>query len=218
MVIKFCEVLHMDNFNTIFRKTAFGGFNREDVINYIEKTRNDFYDYKIQSQKTINDLTEKIKDLEEQLKNTAATDVNQSKNEVIDFSSSVTEINKAADHLRETADKICDDIGGFIDRVLNSDFIITDEDEEFDPEFIMNQAFSVIEEENAEEIKAAPEVSAEEDTVSDETNNDAFDSIFSHIITEATKLSADIKESVSESETTSDSILDAVLSSAKFSI
>lgn len=42
--------LKMEEFNRLFRKAAFGGFNKEDVINYIEKTKNDFFEYKQQSE------------------------------------------------------------------------------------------------------------------------------------------------------------------------
>ena len=57
----------MDSATKLFKTSALG-FNRSDVINYIEKTRNDFYDYKIQTQRTIDDLNDKIKELEEALK------------------------------------------------------------------------------------------------------------------------------------------------------
>lgn len=48
----------------LFKKATFGGFDREDVMNYISKITDEFQEYKIQTIKTIDMLKEKIAELE----------------------------------------------------------------------------------------------------------------------------------------------------------
>lgn len=112
----------MENFSNVFRKTPFGGFNREDVVNYIEKIKNDFFEYKNNAQKTIDELTDKIRELEKKVQESINERTDNSEKECaqIDVSSSVNKINEAACHLQQTAEKICDDIGVFLDKVLQS--------------------------------------------------------------------------------------------------
>ena len=54
----------MDNEFGTLRKKAFGGFNPKDVVNCIEKTRNELYEYKTSAEKNIEELKEKIEKLE----------------------------------------------------------------------------------------------------------------------------------------------------------
>ena len=186
----------MDNVTKLFKTSAFG-FNRSDVINYIEKTRNDFYDYKVQTERTISDLNEKIKELEEAL---AAKDNTASDDKIsdsIDFSSSVSQINDAAYHLRETADKICDDIGDFLDKILSSD-----------KEFVSSVDTEVSKEEK---------IISETNNCTDENDSDGFMSQFSQIINNAfvEKEASDTTETNNKSA--SSSILDGLLGSSVFS-
>lgn len=110
----------MDNINNLFRKATFGGFNREDVINYIERIKNEHFDYKNKAERNIEELKEKIAELEAALSVALNAAQKEEKTVEIDISSSVDEINKATDRLKETADKVCDDIGEFLDKVLTS--------------------------------------------------------------------------------------------------
>ena len=48
----------------VFRKTSFGGFNRKDVIDYIESIKNEYADYKSKAEKTIAELQARIEELE----------------------------------------------------------------------------------------------------------------------------------------------------------
>ena len=61
---------------TSFRKAAFGGFNRRDVISYIEKMRNESFEYKKQVEETVKSLNEKIRELNRDYREKdSATDV-----------------------------------------------------------------------------------------------------------------------------------------------
>ncbi len=48
----------------VFRKTSFGGFNRKDVIDYIESIKNEYADYKSKAEKEISELRARIEELE----------------------------------------------------------------------------------------------------------------------------------------------------------
>ena len=52
-----------------FRKAKFGGFNRKDVIDYIEKIQNEFFSYKKETDETVSRLREKISELEKLAEN-----------------------------------------------------------------------------------------------------------------------------------------------------
>lgn len=202
----------MDNVTKLFKTSAFG-FNRSDVINYIEKTRNDFYDYRIQSERTISDLNEKIKELEEALasKNSLLADSQPSDN--IDFSSSVSQINEAADHLRETADKICDDIGDFLDKILSTDKeIITNEN-------LINEISTECSEvkESIDENNRLTD-SFEENSDTSQNEADGFMSQFSQIINNAFAEKREAEASECNDKKDSDSILDGLLGSSVFSL
>ena len=189
----------MDSATKLFKTSALG-FNRSDVINYIEKTRNDFYDYKIQTQRTIDDLNDKIKELEEALKSKENYIYESKPSDNVDFSSSVSQINEAADHLRETADKICVDIGDFLDKILTADRDIFTEE-------------AIIEEESNDETivtEDAAEPEFEIDTM-------GFLSQFSQIINNAF-IEKEPEELIVEAPAKdSSSILDGLLGSSVFS-
>ena len=203
----------MESVTKLFKTSAFG-FNRSDVINYIEKTRNDFYDYKMQTQRTIDDLNEKIKELEEALisKNADASEVKST--ESIDFSSSVSQINEAADHLRETADKICDDIGDFLDKFLTADRDAFTEDiffsEDFDAESILNQDVS------DEDFLTEDEIADAIMKFDCETEDNI--SLFSQIIDNAVIPKNETVKSETVAENTKPSILDGLLGSSLYSV
>ena len=233
----------MDSFNNLFRKAAFGGFNREDDINYIEKIKNEFFDYKKEAQNTINELNETVKELKKELesKNQAEVCVKEETAE-IDFSASVTEMNKAADRLRETADKVCDDIGDFLDRVLKTDKV-SDENVEENASLFESFIFEESESAKADDtpiIEFAPDekAAAEETTVEKaaveakageempsisfevQKNTSDFSSLFSQIIDEATKIKDEAKraEVIKDKADAFDSILDELLGSSSFSV
>lgn len=201
----------MDNITKLFRTSAFG-FNRSDVINYIEKTRNDFYDYKIQTERTISELNEKIKELQSALE---AKDDSSDENKAadsLDLSNSVFQINEAADHLRETADKICDDIGVFLDRMLSSekDIVTTD--------YITSE--SVNDKTTDYEGTTEADLSCDTDNdVSNDENEEGFMYQFSQIINSTFIEKAVVSEESTKKENKTEvgSILDGLLGSSVFS-
>lgn len=48
-------------------KSSFAGFKREDVIHYIEKISNDFFDYRKESEATVKELQQRIEMLENRI-------------------------------------------------------------------------------------------------------------------------------------------------------
>ena len=102
----------MEEPTRLFRKAAFGGFNRDDVINYIESMKREFFDYKTKVEQTVQELNEKLAQLESAEAPAAAAEVQ---------SDPVLNINEATDHLRQVADELCTNLNRFIDRFsLNS--------------------------------------------------------------------------------------------------
>ena len=88
----------MDQMNRMFRKATFGGFNKEDVMQYIENMKNEFFDYKAQVEETIRALNEKLalaepNDPEAQPLAEQPTDT-------------ATSINEATAHLKQVADEL----------------------------------------------------------------------------------------------------------------
>lgn len=101
-----------------FRKATFGGFNRKDVINYIEKMRNESHEYKKQVEETVKNLNEKIRELEN-----AARLMESTESEELPEASADTEgenlgdIGQATKHLKTVADELCRSLGDFIDKL-----------------------------------------------------------------------------------------------------
>ena len=127
----------MDNSNRLFRKAVIGGFNKDDVIDYIESMKNEFFEYRKQVEATIGELNQKIKELEEAgsvIRDPDAPSApvhipdelepfeNDFKNNV---SFSVDEINAATDHLKQTADKLCENLTEFMDKINSSYIAVT---------------------------------------------------------------------------------------------
>lgn len=115
----------MDNSINKFRKATFGGFNRKDVIDYIEKIQNEFYDYKKETEKTVVRLNEKISQLE------ALSSVVEPKEDVApeccdepvnssDESDSASEINMATAKLRNVTDELCRSLNDFMDKLTEN--------------------------------------------------------------------------------------------------
>ena len=128
------------------RKSTFGGFNKQDVIAYIEKVKNDAFEEKNRLQKQVKDLTDKIAELEAQVsvfddekdklvKRIGELSVNsEGKNETVE------EINEATNHLKNVADELCQSLRDFMQRISENCCSVVIEDgaceteEEFDGE------------------------------------------------------------------------------------
>lgn len=127
----------MDHSNRLFRKAVFGGFNKDDVIDYIESMKNEFFEYKKQVEETINELHQKINELEQIASRAAVAasssvsgqepqkgeDTKTDKPDNVGFS--VTAINEATDHLKATADRLCENLTEFMDRISTSCISVT---------------------------------------------------------------------------------------------
>lgn len=102
------------NFN--FRKAKIGGFNKKDVISYIEKMRNDFFDYKTAVESTIDTLNAKINELEA-LMNEQTVAEEESVNVQPEPSAPVdplANINEATSQLKMVAEELCRNLSDFM--------------------------------------------------------------------------------------------------------
>lgn len=100
-----------------FRKATFG-FNRRDVIAYIEKMRNESYEYKKQVEETVKSLNEKIRELE----NAARLMEQSAPCEKADEPQEAAgqgcgDIGQATMHLKTVADELCRSLGDFMDKL-----------------------------------------------------------------------------------------------------
>ena len=142
-------VYKMDNEFGTLRKKAFGGFNPKDVVDCIEKTRNELHEYKTSAQKTIEELKEKVEKLESE--KTALEKVNadlaKANAELIEGakvadnsvettgdSLTVIEINAATNELKKVADDLCNSLRDFMDRIAQNSISVVVENSESEPE------------------------------------------------------------------------------------
>ena len=103
-----------------FRKAKVGGFNKKDVISYIEKMRNDFFDYKKAVETTIDQLNAKVRELEavcegqkEQIKEVIVEVPVAVENNTDPLSN----INEATSQLRLVADELCRNLTDFMSKI-----------------------------------------------------------------------------------------------------
>lgn len=99
----------MDHMNRMFRKATFGGFNKEDVMQYIENMKNEFFDYKAQVEETIRTLNEKLA-----LAEPNAPAAQPAAEQPAD---TATSINEATAHLKQVADELCDKMNRLLGRI-----------------------------------------------------------------------------------------------------
>lgn len=138
----------------LFRKNVFGGFNRDDVIDYIENMKNDFFEYRAQVELTVKELNEKILKLESDLRTAdiKLSEANKKAEEAIENSmmskraaksaeeqlekekaalaeksenDPLCEINLATDRLKKVADEICDNLSTFIEKISENSIAVT---------------------------------------------------------------------------------------------
>ncbi len=113
-----------------FRKAPFGGFNRRDVINYIEKMRNESFEYKKQVDETVRQLNEKIRELENAASMLESPAVSESDTVCQEPSAeSFGDIGVATEHLRTVADELCRSLGDFMDKLSERGLFEKAEDE-----------------------------------------------------------------------------------------
>ncbi len=143
----------MENNYNRFRRAAIGGFNRQDVIEYIEKMKNEFFDYKKEVEQTVSQLNEKISQLE-QLCETKEADFVQEiapdeENGTESGNDAVNDINAATFKLRMVADELCKSLSDFMQRVSENAVSVVIEretDEEKTEEYIEETEEEICEE------------------------------------------------------------------------
>lgn len=112
-----------------FRKASFGGFNRKDVINYIEKMTNEFYEYRKQVEETITSLNGKIRELESAASITEKSGVAEVYG--VNYQASreyFGDIGQATKHLKVVSDELCKSLGDFMEK-LNQKGLFDKEEE-----------------------------------------------------------------------------------------
>ncbi len=76
----------------LFRKNVFGGFNKDDVIDYIENMKNEFFEYRSQVEQTVKELNKKVASLESDVRtaNQKLAEANRKAAEAIENSEAAT--------------------------------------------------------------------------------------------------------------------------------
>lgn len=116
----------MEKTNRLFRKSRFGGFNKDDVIDYIEKMKNDFFEYKSDVEKTLSLLRKRVDELEKENEKLLADLANNRETEkAFDEAYPIDGIHEATDHLKMVADEICDNLIEFLDKLNDSAFTVS---------------------------------------------------------------------------------------------
>lgn len=151
----------MENNYNRFRRAAIGGFNRQDVIEYIEKMKNEFFDYKKEVEQTVSQLNEKISELEQLCETREAECAEEitvpEENGEDGGNDAVSDINEATLRLRMVADELCKSLSDFMERVSENavSVVIERRDEaEQEPDFEeeTQEAEEIICEEPQEEV------------------------------------------------------------------
>ncbi len=212
------------------RKSTFGGFNRQDVIAYIEKVKNEAYEEKNRLQKQVKELTDKIVELEAQV-SSFDTEKDKLVKRIGELSVSsegknetVEEINEATTHLKNVADELCQSLRDFMQRISENccSVVIEDGDceaeEEFDGEKFIAELeaeiyakLGVEEADKTEEEGYAEEESAQESDA--EEKNDKVSSILSSV---SAFSSAEEHTAEKEKEDKKDNTVSDILGSLSF--
>lgn len=98
----------MEEKTRLFRKTAFGGFHRDDVMRYIEEKKREFSDYKAEVEATIRTLEDKLQALESDRVEATAEVKAPDRNE--------TDLSETAERLKAVADALTGSLNRLIDR------------------------------------------------------------------------------------------------------
>ena len=100
----------MEKEQRLFKKQMFGGFNKEDVISYIEKMKLEFSDYKQQVEETMETLNAQI----ESLQGSPREELPVSPKEDSD---AVESLSEATERLKEVGESLCENLNALIDRM-----------------------------------------------------------------------------------------------------
>ncbi len=210
------------------RSTAFGGFNKQDVIAYIEKVKNDAFEEKSRLQKQVKELTDKISDLEGKV-----TDFEAEKEKLVKHigelsvsgeskNETVEEINEATNHLKNVADELCQSLRDFMLRISENCCAVVVEgdsdpgEEDFDSSKFMAELEAEIYaklgvEEESEEEEENEEESAPCAQESEDKAEDKVSSILSSFIDfKPVRVQEEKKEEASKDDAVVSGILDSL--------
>ncbi|MBE6775793.1 MAG: hypothetical protein E7543_06345 [Ruminococcaceae bacterium] len=221
----------MDNNFMKLRKATFGGFNRQDVIAYIEKVKNEAYEEKSRLQKQVRELTEKIGDLEAQVsafdeekdklvKRIGELSVSgEGKNETVE------EINEATNHLKNVADELCRSLRDFMQRISENccSVVIEGEESDAEDEFDGEKFIAELEaeiyaklgvEEQEEESCEEDAADAGEPVCAEASENK--DKVLSILSSVSAFSSGEVQKNENEKKTEKDNAVSAILGSLSF--
>lgn len=100
-----------------FRRQAFGGFNKEDVMDYIENMKREFAEYKQQVEDTMEALHEQIPGAGEASEGASSFEDPAFADGAFP---SVGSIAAATERLKEVGDFLCENLNALIDRLQNA--------------------------------------------------------------------------------------------------
>ena len=101
-----------------FRKATFGGFNRKDVIDYIEKMRNESFEYRKQVDETVKSLNKKIIELENAARLVESSAAAEAEPVSVEAPAENQEdIAMATKQLKTVVDELCRSLGDFMERL-----------------------------------------------------------------------------------------------------
>lgn len=211
------------------RKTAFGGFNKQDVISYIEKVKNEAYEEKNRLQKQVKELTDKIGELEAQV---SAFDEEKDKlvKKIGELSVSgegkhetVEEINEATNHLKNVADELCQSLRDFMERISENccSVIIEDGEGETEDDFdgaklmaeLEAEIYAKLGVEETEKTEDAAEKAEELQPEPVQLRDDKVSSILSSV---SAFVSVEEKKEENEANTENDTTVSDILGSLSF--
>ena len=102
----------MEKEQRLFKKAAFGGFRKEDVIAYIEKMKREFAEYKQQVEETMDALHAQISEPGEA---EAAPFATSEPADADHFA--IDSISEATERLKEVGDALCKNLNELIDKM-----------------------------------------------------------------------------------------------------
>ncbi|MCQ2463576.1 MAG: hypothetical protein MJ177_09290 [Clostridia bacterium] len=101
-------------------KSSFAGFKREDVICYIEKISNDFFDYRKESEATVKELQQRIELLENRINELASCADRQAEEHTVREEKTEEPVSENKEENKEKKDELLDNFDiQFIEQLKN---------------------------------------------------------------------------------------------------
>ncbi len=226
----------MDNNFSNLRKSTFGGFNRKDVVAYIEKARNNHYSEKVRLEKELEELKAQLEEKESTIaqqkalicewESRVASELEE-KQELMEIAerlkteilaneekddNPVAEINQATSKLKDVADELCNSLKDFIERISENSYSLVIEskpEKEFDGKKILDE----IEAQLHADLDKAQHESADEP---ESEKAEETDGVISSILSTISGFAVENQEQPEEKEKEDDSAVSSILSGLSF--